>query len=123
MLQKLTALLLLISVVGSSFNKAIILLDYSINKSYIAAELCEKRNIPKSCCQGKCYLKKQLQKDEDGKNASSTARADEISIQWFCEELSSDSYFFPEKEVPFCDYLFKPYSTASTAVFHPPGRI
>jgi len=123
MLHKLTALLLLISVAGSSFNKAIVLLDYSINKSYIAAELCEKRNIPKSCCQGKCYLKKQLQKDEDGKSASSTARADEISIQWFCEEHSSGLYFFPEKKIPFRDYLVKPYSASSTAVFHPPGRI
>jgi len=58
---------LLIAVAGSTFNKAIILLDYNLNKNFIATSLCENRDKPKCCCQGKCYLKKQLQKDEPGK--------------------------------------------------------
>jgi len=38
------------------------IVDYLINKDYIAKNLCENRNKPKSCCKGKCYLVKQLKK-------------------------------------------------------------
>jgi len=38
---------------------------YTINKTYIAKNLCENRNNPKMKCCGKCYLKKQLKKVDE----------------------------------------------------------
>ena len=122
MLHKLTALLLLIIVAGSSFNKAIVLLDYSMNKSFIAAELCENRSMPKSCCQGKCFLKKQLQKEESNKNTSGNSK-EETSIQWFCEEGSVNNYYSSSDDLFFADYLLRNYSVLLSSVFHPPGKI
>jgi hypothetical protein len=38
------------------------LVDYALNKEYIAKNLCENRNKPKMHCNGKCHLMKQLKK-------------------------------------------------------------
>jgi hypothetical protein len=38
------------------------IVDYLINKEYIAKNLCVNRDKPKSCCKGKCHLLKQLKK-------------------------------------------------------------
>jgi hypothetical protein len=46
--------------------RLIVLIDWQINRSYIAENLCEKRNEVNSCCQGKCQLKKRMDKlDKD----------------------------------------------------------
>jgi hypothetical protein len=41
------------------------LADYSLNKKFISANLCENRLNPEMHCAGKCYLKKQLAKTND----------------------------------------------------------
>jgi hypothetical protein len=120
MLQKLTALILLIAVAGSTFNKAIILLDYSLNKNFIATALCENRNKPMSCCQGKCYLKKQLQKDEAAKNKPAPGK-EGATILWFYEEESNKYYQNFDNDLFFQNYLLKHYSALLPSVFHPPG--
>ena len=38
------------------------LVDYALNKEYIAKNLCENRDKPKLNCNGKCHLMKQLKK-------------------------------------------------------------
>lgn len=42
--------------------RLIVLIDWQMNQSYIAKNLCEKRNEVNSCCQGKCQLKKRIDK-------------------------------------------------------------
>ena len=122
MLHKLTALLLLIIVAGSSFNKAIVLIDYSMNKSYIAAQLCEKRNISKSCCQGKCFLKKQLQKEESSKNGPASSKDDQ-GIQWFWEEETNNNNNSTNGVLLFPQYKMKLSTILLPSVFHPPGQL
>ena len=48
-----------------SFFKLAVYLNYQANKEYIAKTLCEKKTEPESCCEGKCHLKKQLDKVDD----------------------------------------------------------
>ena len=43
-------------------------IEYAINKDFIAQNLCINRDNPHSCCQGKCYLEKQLKKSSDSNN-------------------------------------------------------
>lgn len=38
-------------------------LHYEWNKAYIAAKLCENKDKPELKCDGKCYLRKQIQKE------------------------------------------------------------
>jgi hypothetical protein len=40
----------------------IVVCQWQINRAYIAKNLCENRNVPNSCCEGKCQLKKRLSK-------------------------------------------------------------
>jgi len=38
--------------------------EYAVNKDYIVKNLCINRDKPKSCCEGKCHLKKELSKSD-----------------------------------------------------------
>jgi len=40
-------------------------IEYAVFKDYIAKNLCVNRDKPKSCCQGKCHLKKQIEKNAE----------------------------------------------------------
>ncbi|CAA7387116.1 MULTISPECIES: hypothetical protein [Chryseobacterium] len=46
------------------------LLNYVFNYDYIVKNLCEKKNIPQSTCNGKCYLEKELAKTEKQSDSS-----------------------------------------------------
>jgi len=43
-------------------------IEYAVNKDYISKNLCINRDKPHSCCEGKCYLEKQLKKSNDSNN-------------------------------------------------------
>ncbi|MBS1637953.1 MAG: hypothetical protein JST26_18720 [Bacteroidetes bacterium] len=59
---------LLLSMVWQCSAKSLIYLHYELNKKEIAANICENRMKPKSCCEGKCYLNKELSKEEKRQN-------------------------------------------------------
>jgi hypothetical protein len=60
-----------------TFSKALLILDYQVNKDYIAKNICENRNRPEMKCEGRCYLCKKLRKEEkkDQENPERTAAA------------------------------------------------
>jgi hypothetical protein len=39
-------------------------IEYTVNKDYIIKNLCINRDKPKSCCEGKCHLNKELAKSD-----------------------------------------------------------
>jgi hypothetical protein len=51
----------------------VVVLSFSLNRSYIATNLCEKKDVPGNTCQGCCLLRKELQ-NEDRKEQSPPAR-------------------------------------------------
>jgi hypothetical protein len=48
---------------GQTFSKCMIVLDYQWNKDYIAKQLCVNRGKPEMKCEGKCYLCRKLNKE------------------------------------------------------------
>jgi hypothetical protein len=118
--DRLTALLFLFAVAGSTFNKGIALLDYHINGNYIASNLCENKDKPNSCCHGRCFLKKQMQKEDSEKNGSSTVR-DNLEITWFFEENPSENIAILSSVAHVDRYLMKSYHTSLSSCFHPPA--
>lgn len=54
--------ILLFLVVFQIITPVVPYLEYWLNKDYIAKVLCVNKDKPKSCCQGKCHLQKQLEK-------------------------------------------------------------
>lgn len=60
-------------------------IEYAVFKDYIAKNLCINRDKPKSCCQGKCHLKKQLEKssetsDTENKSSNKKVSNQEVSV-------------------------------------------
>lgn len=98
-------------------------IEYALNKDYIAKNLCINRNKPKSCCQGKCHLKKQLAKSDESndtaKNQSSQkqqrTQIDEFLKTQLCIEGDFDAvaksypvFIQPQVPVRFTSAIFVP---------------
>jgi hypothetical protein len=62
--QILFSLLLLVSLSWQCAAKTVIYLSFTSNQKALAATVCENKNKPKSCCQAKCYLDKELKKED-----------------------------------------------------------
>ncbi|MBL0342357.1 MAG: hypothetical protein IPP71_16495 [Bacteroidetes bacterium] len=45
--------------------------DFLVNKNFIATVLCENKSVPQKHCEGKCHLKKMLDKDSKQKDENS----------------------------------------------------
>ena len=72
------------------------LLDYSLNKGFIATELCENRSKPEMHCAGTCFLNKQLTKaneNSESKDQKSTGKT--IVIDFF-EPVNETSFLCME---------------------------
>lgn len=64
MLQKTLAIFLVLIMTLPSALKFAILVDFKINQDFIAKVLCINKEEPELQCNGKCHLKKQLDKVE-----------------------------------------------------------
>ncbi|MET3981308.1 hypothetical protein ABIB62_003830 [Mucilaginibacter sp. UYP25] len=68
MLQRLTAYLLIVSMVSANFSRLFIYAGFELNRNYIATKLCENRNKPQLHCNGKCYFMKKVKQAEEKQN-------------------------------------------------------
>jgi len=104
-----------------SASKLLIMANYEINKAFIAKNLCENKAKPMMHCNGKCHLKKQLQKQDKKENSGPNSVKEKQDVQFFSEKKAA-SQFSPvtEKIKLNSIYLFSNYSTHLFAVFHPP---
>jgi len=64
------------------------LIEYSLNKNFIAANLCENRLKSEVHCAGTCYLSKQLAKANDNQNAQDHKGSFKIPIIDFFESIT-----------------------------------
>jgi hypothetical protein len=63
----------LLSLTLACLSDCVVVLSFSLNRSFIAGNLCEKKDEPGNTCQGCCLLRKQLA-NEDRKEQSPPAR-------------------------------------------------
>src|SRR5262245_61157718 len=49
---------------GQTFSRFFIVMDYQLNKEYIAKNLCVNKEKPKMQCNGKCHMMKKLAQEE-----------------------------------------------------------
>ena len=71
MLQRITAYLLIVSLVSANFSRLFVYAGFELNKNYIAATLCENRDKPQMHCNGKCYFMKKLKQAEQKEKSDS----------------------------------------------------
>lgn len=101
---------------------------YLANHDYIAKQLCENRNKPAMKCDGKCYLKKQLRKvDNGGENSNKIPVKIEKNEIEYCI-LSGIIHYQPPVQFPTGNAqhpvvrnLFD--KAVAADVFHPPQAV
>ena len=71
MLKVPVTIFLILLVTLQTFSKWCLILEYQVNRDFIARNLCINRvNRERvSCCQGKCYLDKKMARDESSQQA------------------------------------------------------
>src|SRR5690606_34537987 len=87
-LQKIVSILLLFAFSAQMFSQLGVLAGYELNKEYIIEKFCVNRDNPEMHCDGKCYLKKKLQQDQQRKNSENNIN-DRMDILLFCSEEKS----------------------------------
>lgn len=102
-----------------------ILLEYQVNKEYIARVLCENKSRPTLHCNGKCQLNKKLAADnEQNNNATSNHNShsglSEILFVHPLSDWNTMAYTDGIKTV-YPDYLVVDYATPAGSIFHPPA--
>ncbi|MCC6601467.1 MAG: hypothetical protein IT223_12465 [Crocinitomicaceae bacterium] len=75
-------------------GSGIIFLDYFIHKEYITETFCVNKIKPEMKCDGKCHLKKELEKEEK-KNTGPLASSKEKKEEQLCQEVKCAVILFP----------------------------
>lgn len=113
--------MLLFSLSLQCFSKLGVLINYEINKDYIASVLCVNRDKPEMHCEGQCYLRKQLHRDEQHKQQDNGITGNKIEIALFC---ATDLHFFTfdlrTDKCAFSPVLIPHYQSPYFHIFHPP---
>jgi len=93
MKYKITAVLLIIVIVSSSFSRFFIFAGFELNKSYIATKLCENRNRPWMHCNGKCYLMKKIKQAEDKQNNAERESQKNLVQESYCDAILEVKFY------------------------------
>ena len=72
MKYRVLSILLLIILIFNIFRFEIPYLEYAFFKEYIAENLCEKKDEPESCCEGKCFMEKQVKQVNETRETQTT---------------------------------------------------
>jgi hypothetical protein len=106
-------------------SRIYVMVNYQINKEYIAENLCEKKDEPESCCEGSCQLAKELVKVEESEtqgpfNPESTKKEKTeesplffTSISFYLSQNTSSNTYTPLLST-------KPVKGFYFDTFHPP---
>jgi hypothetical protein len=87
--DRFLAIMLLMVMVISIGRYQIPYIEYAFFKGYIAKNLCVKKEVKGNCCQGKCFLKKQIKLTGENETAkenntnSNNKKAQTIEINEF----------------------------------------
>jgi hypothetical protein len=107
---------------AQTFNRFFIVVDYQLNKEYIAKTLCENKNKPQMHCNGKCQMMKKLQqeekKDQQNPDRSNVNKFEFISFSLNKISLSPVLKFSTGLNYP--GYQEHYSSRSLSAPFHPP---
>lgn len=124
-MKKVLAILLLFCISYQYVAKVGVIAWYEVNKDYVAQELCENKDKPQLECNGKCYLKKQLNKvdNETPTDKEAPAKKHKNELPEYLS-ISDDFYLAPTfqpNNTQTDHYRDLYHYTLITSVFHPPS--
>jgi hypothetical protein len=93
----IAAYLVAVTVVLQSLSLLYVECGYNLNKAYVSKVLCVNRDKPQMHCDGKCFLKKELNRNADDQRNDQHSTAS-VSLLLFFEQLT-DKFIFPAADV------------------------
>ncbi len=99
----------------------IVMLQYTVNKEFIAKNLCDNRYKPELNCEGKCILMKKLEKHKETQE-----NTEKGSIKLVVTEITHLSSTYQLKPAPLLLHFFSLYNPNGYSynhhndIFHPP---
>lgn len=123
-MRSVIAILLASVFLFQSASKLLVLANYEINKEYISKNLCENKAKPKSSCNGKCHLAKELKKQDKKENSVPASQKEKFEVQYFSESVLDQHTFVSVFEnQTFFSYSMIPYSNFLDSIFQPPRTV
>jgi hypothetical protein len=121
-IQQMFLLLLSAGILFQQGSKSFIVLDYLLNKKYIASVLCENKNKPQMHCNGKCHMRKQLQAAEKKEGNEKQNLNEKQEMPWWENNTGTKICFErkPGKSIKMSTPGEKNYSVTLTSLFRPP---
>jgi hypothetical protein len=120
-MKRLAVIFCVMCVLVQPLSKQGIYIIYQLNKAYIASELCEQRLVPDADCQGKCHLRKELEKGAEREQQSQ--RLQHAAVDLILSGITSTPIAGPTvPDVTTHSTEYQPvYSTLLVYfIFHPP---
>lgn len=82
-LKYFVGITILIAFLIQTSSKFIILVNFQLNRKYIAKNLCIKKDIVNNDCEGKCCLKESLNKAEKSENSNPKFPKEKFEFLYF----------------------------------------
>ena len=114
--------MLLISLSWQCAAKSVIVFKFRLNQKELAQTVCENKDKPKSCCAAKCYLDKEIKKENKRESNSPSSIKDKTEKSELRTGLMTFLFISP-----IISQHFIPSVTNSlpncfiSSVFHPPS--
>jgi hypothetical protein len=119
-LNRLLAILALTGILLHTFSKGVIFIHFNLNRTYIAQNLCEKKEQADNCCKGSCHLKKQLKEDDTKSTLPANNLKEKNEIQFFDESCSMLNSPHSVLISLIFVYILPKTKVKAFSVFHPP---
>ena len=122
--MKLAAILSFVLSVMIVTQPVLPFLEYYTFKAYIIKNLCINRDKSRACCEGKCYLEKQLKEanaDNNSQKEKAPANSKIKNVEFNLPLVCTLVYFVRETmntELPYTDMLY--FFEYSRVFFRPP---
>ena len=124
MLKRLTAIVLLIALIGTNCSRFFAYTGFELNQKYIAENLCVNKARPWLHCNGKCYFMKKIkQAEENEKKQETKDNLSRLEISIFNEPftvafiapviLENNGNSFPRYNFQYCNRYIE-------TIFRPP---
>lgn len=101
-------------------SKQIIFIDYLLNKQYIATVLCENKSVPQKHCNGKCHLKKELERDSRQQGGDSQKSKNAAEEFFYKGDTSLLTLTLGNSKDIFYRYIGKNSDGIFESIFRPP---
>ena len=120
MIRRIFSFFLILVTLFQVMGKSMVYVEYAFNIRFISEQLCINKAKPGMHCQGRCYLKKQMDKQEQS-NRAATSDKGAVDLQWFVEGNSDQ--LTPPGTRHFHQFEYRDTVSffLARAVFHPPA--